>query len=55
MLLNPRYGRIGMIGMPMIMIEDLIGPPLELIGYIAVPLAWYFGLVTPVTLLTFSA
>ena len=53
MLFNPRYGRIGMIGMPMILIEDLIGPPLELIGYIAVPLAWYFGLVTPVTLLTF--
>jgi cellulose synthase/poly-beta-1,6-N-acetylglucosamine synthase-like glycosyltransferase len=31
MLFNPRYGRVGMIGMPLTVIEDVLGPPCELL------------------------
>jgi len=45
MLLNPRYGRIGMVCLPYFWIFELFGPIFELSGYIAVPLSWFFGIV----------
>ena len=46
MLFNPRYGRIGMLMMPQIVLEDVLGPPAELIGYIVFPAAYALGLLS---------
>ena len=46
MLFNPRYGRIGMIAMPLTFIEDVLGPPFELAGYVLVPLLWLNGMIS---------
>ena len=46
MLLNPRYGRIGMLMMPQIVLEDVLGPPAELIGYIVFPAAYLLGVLS---------
>ncbi len=39
MLLNPRYGLVGMISMPYFFIVEFLGPVIELIGYILMILA----------------
>ena len=46
MLFNPRYGRIGMVAMPMMIIEDLIGPPIELIGYLVLPMGFWMDIIS---------
>ena len=50
---NPRYGRIGLLAMPIMVIEDVLGPPLELIGYLMFPLAYALGILAPETALAF--
>lgn len=55
MLFNPRYGRIGLFGMPMIVLEDVLGPPMELIGYLVVILLWVFGVASTAVTLAFLA
>ncbi len=47
MVLNPRYGRIGMFSMLQLVIEDVVGPPAELIGYLVIPAALFFGVMAP--------
>ncbi|MCA0988602.1 glycosyltransferase family 2 protein [Guptibacillus algicola] len=39
MLLNPRYGLVGMISMPYFLIVEFLGPLIELIGYVLIILA----------------
>ncbi len=53
MIFNPRYGRIGMIGMPLIVIEDVLGPPCELFGYLVVPLLYALGLTSGTMVVAF--
>ncbi|MXO94221.1 glycosyltransferase [Erythrobacter arachoides] len=53
MLFNPRYGRIGMIGFGHILLVDVLGPLLEVLGYILVPLLWALGLLALPWLLAF--
>ena len=55
MLFNPRYGRIGMIGFGHILLVDVLGPLLEVLGYILVPLLWVLGLLSLPWLLAFLA
>ena len=50
---NPRYGRIGMLAMPQLVIEDFIGTPAEAIGYLVIPAAWALGLLAPEMALAF--
>lgn len=45
MLLNPKYGRIGMVALPYYWLFEMIGPFLETIGYITVPLSFFFGII----------
>jgi cellulose synthase/poly-beta-1,6-N-acetylglucosamine synthase-like glycosyltransferase len=45
MLLNPKYGVIGMLAFPYFVLFEMMGPFVELIGYVSVPLAWYFGIL----------
>lgn len=47
MLFNPRYGRIGLIGMPLLVLEDVVGPPAEVLGYVVVPVSVMLGLLDP--------
>jgi len=44
-LLNPRYGRIGLLSMPYNVFIEMISPVIEFLGYIVVPLSYYFGLI----------
>jgi cellulose synthase/poly-beta-1,6-N-acetylglucosamine synthase-like glycosyltransferase len=45
MFVRPRYGAIGTVGMPWFVAFELIGPVIEIVGYITVPLAWYLGIL----------
>jgi cellulose synthase/poly-beta-1,6-N-acetylglucosamine synthase-like glycosyltransferase len=45
MLLNPKYGRVGMLGFTNSLIVDVSGPVIEVIGYILVPLFWLTGML----------
>ncbi|WP_255326502.1 hypothetical protein [Sphingobium sp. EM0848] len=53
MLANPRYGRIGLVSMPLIVIEDVLGPPCELFGYLLIPLLWLMGIESGTVVLAF--
>ena len=53
MIGNPRYGRIGLVAMPQIVLEDILGPPAELLGYLILPAAALLGLLDPVVALAF--
>lgn len=46
MLFNPRYGRIGLLGLPMFVLFDILGPLLDLAGLVLVPLFWGWGLLS---------
>ena len=37
MLFNPRYGVVGFVGFPYVLLLDVIGPPLEVLGYLVIP------------------
>ena len=45
MFLNPRFGIPGILAMPYYFLFEMISPIIELLGYIMIPLAWYFGLL----------
>ncbi len=52
MLLNPRYGRIGLFSFPTFLIVELFGPLVEAFGYIAFVASLWLGLLNgPVALL----
>ncbi|MCB2081573.1 MAG: glycosyltransferase family 2 protein [Hyphomicrobiales bacterium] len=43
MFMNPRYGRIGLVAYPLMFIFDVVGPLLELAGYLLLPLFYLLG------------
>lgn len=45
MFLNPKYGRIGMLGLPHHFIVDILGPIFEIFSYIFIPFLWYYGVL----------
>lgn len=45
MLLNPRYGRVGLIAIPYYWLFELIAPLLELFGLALVTVGWLLGVV----------
>jgi cellulose synthase/poly-beta-1,6-N-acetylglucosamine synthase-like glycosyltransferase len=53
MFLNSKYGAIGMVGLPHFFIFEMLSPVIELLGYILIPVAWYFGLLSLDALLLF--
>jgi len=46
MLLNPRYGTVGMIGVPYYTAFELFGPIIEAIGVVFVPISYLFGMLS---------
>ncbi len=53
MTFNPRYGSIGMVAMPFHIVFELLGPMIELFGYIAIAVLLVLGILPPVTGLLF--
>lgn len=47
MMLNPKYGAVGMIGMPFYLFFEAIGPVVEFLGYLLIPLLWLVGELEP--------
>ncbi len=45
MLLNPRYGLVGLFAMPFFFFFEMLGPVIELTGYIIVPVSLYFHII----------
>lgn len=53
MCFNPRYGRVGFIGFGQILLVDVVGPLVEVLGYILIPLLYALGLLALPWLLAF--
>lgn len=54
MLLNPRYGTVGMLSMPYYFFVEMLGPVIEGIGYLALLLSWIIGLLSPFFIWVFA-
>jgi len=46
MILNPRYGRIGVVGFGHILLVDVLGPLIEMFGYVLIPAFWLLGVLS---------
>ncbi len=46
MLFNPRYGRVGMVGLGQVFLFDILGPIVELFGYALMPVMWLLGILS---------
>jgi cellulose synthase/poly-beta-1,6-N-acetylglucosamine synthase-like glycosyltransferase len=55
MLFNPRYGRVGFLGFGNILLVDVVGPLVEVLGYILIPALWALGILSIEYLLAFIA
>ncbi len=44
-IFNPKYKLMGLVAMPYYLIVELLGPPIEFLGYIVVGLSVYFGII----------
>lgn len=54
LLFNPRYGRLGVIAMPYFFLFEIMGPLIEIQGYVMVVAAFLLGLLnTEIALLLF--
>jgi cellulose synthase/poly-beta-1,6-N-acetylglucosamine synthase-like glycosyltransferase len=47
LLLNPKYGRIGLITMPFFFFGEMLAPVIELAGYVLTLLGFVLGLLSP--------
>lgn len=45
MLFNPKYDRVGLVILPFFVASETFGRLIEGLGYVLLPLAWYFGLL----------
>ena len=56
LIANPRYGRVGLIGLPYFLIFEAIGPLFESMGLVFIVLALFLGLLNPaILILLFSS
>ena len=55
MILNPRFGMLGMLVMPYYFLFEMLSPIIELSGYILIPIAWYFDLLSLDAMILFFA
>lgn len=55
MLFNPRYGRVGMVGLGHVFLFDVLGPIVELAGYVLMPTMWLLGIMSLDYLLAYLA
>lgn len=55
MLFSPKYRGIGVWGLPLFLWFDIVGPILDLVGLVLLPLLWLAGLLDPALLAAFFA
>jgi cellulose synthase/poly-beta-1,6-N-acetylglucosamine synthase-like glycosyltransferase len=55
MALNPAYGRVGILGFGHMLLVDLLGPVIEVLGYFVLPLFWLFGVLSVEHLIAYTA
>lgn len=55
MLMNPRYGRIGVLGFAIMFLADVLGPAADLLGYALIPPLYLLGLLSLNHVLAFLA
>ncbi len=53
MIFSPRYGLPGILGLGYFFLFDAIGPLVEFLGYIIIPLCWAFGILNTPFLLAY--
>ena len=46
MLLSPHYGRIAVLGMTQVILTDVLGPNIEMLGYLAIPVCCFLGIIS---------
>ncbi len=51
---NPRYGLLGMFGMPYFVLFELFGPVIEFLGYVVLPIAVLLGMLSVTYLIAFA-
>lgn len=54
-LFRPRYGRLGTLSFGYILLVDILGPVVEMLGYLLIPMFWAAGLLSIEYLLAFAA
>ena len=54
-LVKPRYGRLALVGFGYILLVDVLGPIVELLGYLLIPMFWITGVLSTEYLLAFLA
>jgi cellulose synthase/poly-beta-1,6-N-acetylglucosamine synthase-like glycosyltransferase len=55
MIGRPRYGPVGMLALPAFLLFELLGPVVELLGYLVVPIAYVAGILNVHALMAFLA
>lgn len=55
MILNPKFGRIGMVVLPYYVLFEILGPVIEVLGYVFVVLSYFLGILSFDFLLLFLA
>ncbi|HEY6010927.1 MAG TPA: glycosyltransferase family 2 protein [Nitrospirota bacterium] len=53
MMLNPRFGKIGMAVLPYYLIFEILGPVIEVLGYVCVVISYFLGMLSLGALLLF--
>lgn len=46
MFLNPRYGKVGMLGVPYFVLVEALGPTIEFFGYLGFVIFFFFGYIS---------
>lgn len=54
-LFKPRYGRVAVVGFGYILLVDVLGPVVELLGYVLIPMFWMSGVLAVEYMLAFVA
>jgi cellulose synthase/poly-beta-1,6-N-acetylglucosamine synthase-like glycosyltransferase len=55
MIFNPRYGAVGLVALPSMLVFEVLGPVIEMTGYVVSITALALGLIGPVTFALFLA
>jgi cellulose synthase/poly-beta-1,6-N-acetylglucosamine synthase-like glycosyltransferase len=55
MMFNPRYRAVGLLALPSLLLFEVLGPVLELSGYVVIAVGLLLGVIAPLSFLLFLA